>query len=179
MKLRIIGAIVALLVPFPALADCTDGACISLQKILDARSGNFSKIKGKPTLDQRGDPVWQATQPIAGLIGSCTINGRGENARYEYRCDSAPSQSIEDTKKLTAAVKAAFQAAEPNLLWLEDPQAAALGEIDGFHGTQGWYGGFSKNKTVAAKIEQVVSETTGSTTVVTVFAKPITRRDLK
>jgi hypothetical protein len=179
MKLRIIGAILALIVPFPALADCTDSTCASLQKILDARSGNFSKIKGKPTLDQRGDPVWVGTQPIAGLIGSCSIYRRGENARYEYRCDSAPSQSLDDTKKLTDAVKAAFQAADPNLVWLDDPQSMALGEIDGFHGTQGWYGGFSKNKTVVVKVEMIVSETTGSTTVVTVFAKPITRRDLK
>ncbi len=179
MKSQIVGAILALIVSFPAFADCTDETCASIQKILDARSGNFSKIKGKPTLDPRGDPVWEGTQPIAGLTGSCFINRRGENARYEYRCDSPASHSLDDTKKLTDAVKAAFQIAEPNLVWLDDPQAAALGEIDGFHGTQGWYGSFPKNKTVAAKVEMVVSETTGSTIVVTVFAKPITRRDLK
>ena len=179
MKLWIIGAILALIVPFPALADCSDPACVSIQKVLDARAGNFSRIKGKPTLDLRGDPVWEGTLPIAGLISSCSINRRGENRRYEYRCESAPLQSLDDTKKLVEAVKTAFAAAEPNLVWLDDPQAAALGEIDGFHGSQGWYGSFPKNKTVAAKIELVASETTGSTTVVTVFAKPITRRDLK
>ena len=78
MKLRFVVALFALLVSVPARADCSDEACSSIKKILDARSGNFAKIKGKPALDPRGDPVWEGTQAIAGLIDYCYINKRGE-----------------------------------------------------------------------------------------------------
>ena len=105
----------------PALADCTDEVCGSLQKILAARSGNFAKLKGKATVDPRGDPVWQGTQAIGGLINTCYVYKRGEGARYEYRCDSSgfgaePSQPPEKAKQIAEAVKAAFQAADPTLV---------------------------------------------------------------
>jgi hypothetical protein len=179
MKFRFVAAIVALTLPAPAYADCTDEACGSIQKILDARSGNFSKIKGKPALDPRGDPVLQGTQPIAGLMNACYIYKRGEGSRYEYRCETEPSQSLEEAKKVASVLKAAFQSAEPNLTWFEDPAVRALSEIEGFKGTEGWYGGFTKNKTVVVKIETIVSEGAGSINSITVFAKPLTRRDLR
>jgi len=98
MKLPIFVPIFALLFAVPAFADCGDDACRSIQKILEARSGNFSKIKGKPGLDPRGDPVWEGTQAIAGLINTCSINKRGEGSHYEYRCDSQASHSSEKAK---------------------------------------------------------------------------------
>jgi hypothetical protein len=170
---------VALILPVPAYADCTDEACGSIQKILDARSGNFAKIKGKPTRDSRGDAVWEGTQPIAGLMTNCTINRRGEGARYEYRCEAEAAPSPEQAKKIASLVKAAFKSAEPNIEWFEDPAARSLSDINGFAGTEGWYGGFPKNHTVAVKIETVVSGNFGGITAVTVFAKPLTRRDLR
>ncbi len=179
MPKLIIASLLALMLPGAAFADCTDDVCGSIQKILDARSGSFAKIKGKPTLDPRGDPVWEGTQPIAGLMQSCTINKRGEASRYEYRCDSAPSRSVEQTKKIAETAKAALQSADPKLVWFDDPAALALAEIDGFRGTEGWYAGYAKNKAMLAKVEVIVSGVTGCTAVVTVFAKPITRRDLK
>ncbi len=175
----IIASLLALMLPTAAFADCTDEVCGSIQKILGARSGNFAKIKGRPTLDPRGDPVWEGTQPIGGLIRSCAINKRGEASRYEYRCDSVPFRSAEEAKNVAERVKTAFQSADPELVWFDDPAAIALAEIDGFRGTQGWYAGYAKNKAMSAKVEVIVSESTGSTAVVTVFAKPITRRDLK
>jgi hypothetical protein len=172
-------ALAALLFALPARADCADDACGSIKKILEARSGNFSKIKGKPGLDPRGDPVWEGTQAIADLINHCTINKRGEGSHYEYRCESQESRSLENAKKIADGVKAAFQSADPMLVWFEDPAALALADIEGFHGTDGWYGGYAKNKAMLARIEIVVSDATGSTVVVTVFAKPLTRRDLR
>jgi len=179
MKLPIFVPIFALLFAVPAFADCGDDACRSIQKILEARSGNFSKIKGKPGLDPRGDPVWEGTQAIAGLINTCSINKRGEGSHYEYRCDSQASHSSEKAKKIAEGVKAAFQSADPTLVWFEDPAARALADIQGFHGTEGWYGGYAKNKAMLVKVESIVSDAAGSTAVVTVFAKPVTRRDLK
>ncbi len=175
----IIAALLALMLPSTAFADCTDDVCGSIQKILGARSGKFAKIKGKSTLDPRGDPVWEGTRPIGGLIQSCTINKRGEASRYEYRCESTPFRSADEAKNAAESVKAAFQSADPKLAWFDDPAAMTLAGIDGFRGSEGWYAGYAKNKTMSAKVEVIVSEATGSTAVVTVFAKPITRRDLK
>lgn len=179
MKLRFVVALFALLVSVPARADCSDEACSSIKKILDARSGDFAKIKGKPALDPRGDPVWEGTQAIAGLIDYCYINKRGEGSRYEYRCDSQASRSREKAKKIADCVMTALQSAEPQLVWFDDPAALALADIEGFRGTEGWYGGYAKNKSMLVKVEIVVSEATGSVTSVTIFAKPLTRRDLK
>jgi len=175
----IVASLFALMLPTAAFAECTDDVCSSIQKILGARSGSFAKIKGRPSLDPRGDPVWEGTQPIAGLTQYCYVNKRGEASRYEYRCDSVPSRSAEEAKKVAESVKAAFHSADPTLVWFDDPAAIALAGIDGFRGTEGWYAGYEKNKAMSAKVEVIVSEATGCTTVVTVFAKPITRRDLK
>ena len=168
----------------PALADCSDDVCDSLQKIFAARSGNFAKLKGKPATDPRGDPVWLGTQAIAGLIDACYVYKRGEGSRYEYRCDASgfgahTGQPAEKIIQIADGIKAAFQSADPNLVWFEDPASRALAEIDGFRGTAGWYGGYAKNKSMVARIEMVLSATTGNTAIVTVFAKPVTRRDLK
>jgi hypothetical protein len=184
MRLRLLVPMITVLIAAPAYADCADDVCGSLQKILAARSGNFAKLKGKTAVDPRGDPVWQGTQPIAGLINACYIYKRGEGARYEYRCDSSgfgtqPSQSAEKVKQIAASVKAALQAAGPTLVWFEDPASRSLADIEGFRGTEGWYGGYAKNKSMVARVEIVVSDTTGNATIVTVFAKPLTRRDLK
>ena len=86
MTRRLFVSVALLLLTGPAWADCSDDVCVSLQKILAARSGNFAKLKGKPTVDTRGDAVWQGTQPIGSLINTCYVYKRGEGARYEYRC---------------------------------------------------------------------------------------------
>jgi len=67
MKLRVLVAIVTLATAAPAFAECSDDLCGSIQKILAARAGNFSKFKGKPARDPRGDPVWEGIQEISGL----------------------------------------------------------------------------------------------------------------
>jgi hypothetical protein len=87
--------------------------------------------------------------------------------------------SSEKAKKIAEGVKAAFQSADPTLVWFEDPAARALADIQGFHGTEGWYGGYAKNKAMLVRVESIVSDAAGSTAVVTVFAKSVTRRDLK
>ncbi len=172
-----------LLLTGPAFADCADEVCGSLQKILAARSGNFAKLKGKATVDPRGDPVWQGTQVIGNLINTCYVYRRGEGARYEYRCDSsgfgAQPQSAEEAKRIAADVKAAFQAADPAVVWFEDPASRTLGDIEGFKGTEGWYGGYAKNKAMVVRVETVISSATGNATIATIFAKPLARRDLK
>ena len=60
--------IALLLLAGPASAECTNDVCVSLQKILAARSGSFAKLKGKPTVDTRGDAVWQS--PRLSHLGS-------------------------------------------------------------------------------------------------------------
>jgi hypothetical protein len=189
MRLRLLVAVFApflLLLPHatPAFADCADDVCGALQKILAARSGNFAKLKGRPTTDPRGDAAWAGTQAITGLIDTCYIYKRGEGARYEYRCDSSASgpqtsQPPERTKQIAASVKAALQAVDPALVWFEDPATRALADIEGFHGSEGWYGGYAKNKAMVARIEVVLSDAAGNAAIVTIFAKPLTRRDLK
>jgi hypothetical protein len=182
--LRLIAPALVLMLATPALADCADEVCGSLVKILAARSGNFSKLKGKATVDTRGDAVWQGTQAIGGLINTCYVYKRGEGARYEYRCDSSgfgtqPSQSAEQVKQIAATVKTAFQGADPAVVWFEDPASRALGEVEGFKGTEGWYGGYTRNKAMMVRVETIISSATGNATIVTVFAKPLVRRDLK
>jgi hypothetical protein len=182
-RLRLVVPALAVLLATPASADCTDEVCGSLQKILAARSGNFAKLKGKPTVDARGDAVWQGTQAIGSLIGTCYVYKRGEGARYEYRCDSsgfdAQPQSAEKARQIAADVKAAFQITDPAVVWFEDPASRALADVEGFKGTEGWYGGYAKIKAMVVRVETVISTATGNATIVTIFAKPLTRRDLK
>jgi len=117
------------------------------------------------------------------LINTCYVYKRGEGARYEYRCDSsgfgAQPQSAEQAKRIAADVKAAIQTADPAVVWFEDPASRALGDIEGFKGTEGWYGGYAKNKAMLVRVETIISTATGNVTIVTVFAKPLLRRDLK
>jgi hypothetical protein len=184
MKLRVLVAIFTLAAAAPAFAECSDDLCGSIQKILAARAGNFSKFKGKPGRDPRGDPVWEGTQEISGLIGACVIYKRGEGSHYEYHCETSglgtkPALTAERAKQIAARLKSAFQSADPKIVWFEDPAARTLGDIDGFQGTEGWYGGYAKNN-IMLKIEIVVTDAVaGSTTGVTIFAKPLMRRDLK
>jgi hypothetical protein len=181
-RLRLAAPALALMLATPALAECTDEVCGSLQKILAARSGSFGKLKGKPTVDARGDAVWLGTQAIGSLINTCYVYKRGEGARYEYRCDSsafgAQPQSAEKAKQIAADVKTAFQSADPAIAWFEDPASRALADVEGFKGTEGWYGG-SKNKAMVVRVETILSSATGNATIVTIFAKPLVRRDLK
>jgi hypothetical protein len=184
MTRRLFVPVAMLLLTGPALADCTDEVCVSLQKILTARSGNFATIRGKATVDTRGDPVWEGTQPIGSLINTCYVYKRGEGARYEYRCDSSafgaePHQSAEKAKQIATDIKAAFQAADPSVVWFEDPASRALADVEGFEGTEGWYGGYAKNKAMVARVETIISSATSNATIVTIFAKPLVRRDLK
>jgi hypothetical protein len=162
MTRRFFVPIALLLLTGPALADCTDEVCVSLRNILTARSLNFATIRGKATVDTRGDAVWQGTQAIRSLINTCYVYKRGEGARYEYRCDSSgfgaqPPQSAEMAKQTAADVKAAFQAADPAIVWFEDPASRALADVEGFKGTEGWYGGYAKNKAMVARVETIIS----------------------
>jgi len=181
--LRRLAPALALIVATPALADCADEVCASMQKILAARSGNFAKRKGKPTVDARGDQVWQGTQAIGSLIDTCYVYKRGEGSRYEYRCDSsgfgARPQSVEKAKQIATDIKAELQAADPAVVWFEDPASRALADVEGFKGTEGWYGGYTKNKAMVVRVEAILSTATGNATIVTIFAKPLIRRDLK
>jgi hypothetical protein len=184
MTRRVSVPVALLLLTGSALADCTDDVCVSLQKILTARSGNFAKLRGKATVDTRGDAVWQGTQPIGSLINACYVYKRGEGLRYEYRCDSSgfgaePPQSAEKARQIAADVKAAFQGADPAVVWFDDPASRALADVEGCKGTEGWYGGYAKNKAMVARVETIISNATGNVTIVTIFAKPLARRDLK
>lgn len=173
----------ALLVSAPAAADCTDDACLSIQKIIQARANNFSAFKGKAGVDPRGDNLWEGNQIIPGLIDYCYVYARGEGARYEYYCDASALGSkafvpFEKAKQIAERAKAAVQAADPKLVWFEDPNAQALAGIDGFQGSQAWYGGYSKDK-LTVKVELLGSENSNTTVGVKVFAKPLKKRDVK
>jgi hypothetical protein len=187
MKLRVLVPIFAVALSVPAFAECTDDVCGSIQKILAARSGNFSTIKGKPGHDPRGDPIWEGTQPIATLTNTCYIYKRGEGSKilshYEYHCEAPGAGATstltpEQVRQIADRLKAAAQMADPKIVWFEDPAARALGDVEDYHGTEGWYGGEAKNN-IMLKVETIVSAAVGSSAVVTVFAKPLVRRDLK
>jgi hypothetical protein len=187
MTFRILVAALALVLPSPAFADCADDVCDSIQKILAARSGNFAKIRGKPGRDPRGDAIWEGTQPIGKLISSCSIYKRGEGSRflshYEYHCEapgygSAEQLPLSVAKQIAERLKTAAQASDPKIVWYEDPAAGRLADVEGFKGTQGWYGGDAKTN-ITMKVEIVLSEAVGNTAAITVFAKPLVRRDLK
>jgi len=183
MKLRIFFVSVTLLFCAPAFADCVDTACGPIQKILQARSSSFSKLKGKPGVDPIGDPAWAGTQGIPGVTDHCYVYKHGEGRRYEYRCIASglateASASLEKARQIGERLKAVFQSADSKLLWFADPDALHLANIDGFQGTEGWYGGYSPKK-LAMKIKVIASRSTGSEVEVAVFAKPLARRDLK
>jgi hypothetical protein len=183
MKLRILALPVAILMSNAALADCGDAVCGSLQKIFQARSGNFAKLKGKPGVAPKGDPLWEGTQTIPGLLNYCYVYARGEGARYEYRCDAsalgeAASLSLQAAKQVAERVKSAFQSADPQFLWFVDPDAIALAKIGGFEASEAWYGGYAPNK-LAVKVAIFGSPSGASTVAATVFAKPLIRRDVK
>ena len=73
------------------------------------------------------------------------------------------------------------QHSKPPILrvWFEDPASRALADVEGFKGTEGWYGGYAKNKAMVVRVETVISSATGNATIATIFAKPLARRDLK
>ena len=153
-----------------------ENSCSTFRQFRQAEGQDRNRPTRRSDLD--------GTQPIAGLINACHIYKRGEGVRYEYRCDSSgfgtqPSQSAEKVKQIAASTKPALQAADPTLVWFDDPASRALADIEGFRGTEGWYGGYAKNKPMVARVEIVVSNATGNATIVTVFAKPVTRRGLK
>jgi hypothetical protein len=167
----------------PAFANCTDEVCGAMQKILQARSDNFAKFKGKPGVDPKGDALWEGTQTLTGLIDYCYLYKRSESSHYEYHCDSSglgtrAPQSLEKAQQIAESVKTAFQSADPKLLWFEDPTALALANVEGFQGTQGWYGGYAKKKNMV-RVEIVGSGSGDHIIRVSVFAKPLARRDLK
>ena len=182
MNLRIFFLTVTLLFSASAFADCVDTVCDSIQKILQARSSSFSKLKGKPGVDPIGDPAWAGTQAIPGVTDHCYVYKYGEGRRYEYRCiaelGTEASASLEKARQVGETLKAAFQSADSKLLWFADPDALNLANIDGFQGTEGWYGGYSPKK-LTMKIKVIGSNSTGSEVEVAVFAKPLARRDLK
>jgi hypothetical protein len=183
MNLRILALPFAILLSTAAFADCTDDVCGSVQKIFQARSGNFAQLKGKPSVAPKGDPLWEGTQTIPGLLNYCYVYARGEGAHYEYRCDTsalgnAASLSLEAAKRFAERVKSAFQSADPKLLWFVDPDAIALAKIDGFEASEAWYGGYAPNK-LAVKVAIFGSPSGGSTVTAAVFAKPLVRRDVK
>jgi hypothetical protein len=183
MNFRFLLALFVLLSSSPAFADCTDDACRAIQKILQARSGSFSALKGKPGRDRRGDPLWEGKQSIPGLIDHCYVYPSGEGSRYEYYCDAAglgadTSISLEKAKQIAEGLKTLLQSADPKLIWFADTAAFALANVDGFEGSEGWYGGYSKDK-LAVKVG-VFGPAPGNTTVfVKVFVKPLKRRDVK
>ena len=187
MMLRLLALLLALLFPVAAYADCANELCASIQKIFDARSGNFAKLKGAPGHAPRGDPFWQGTLTISGLLNYCRVYARGEGARYfsryEYRCDSSESGTaatlpLAEAKVLADRIKSAIQSADSKLVWFDDPDAGALAKIEGFEGSQAWYGGTAPSK-FEVKVAVFGSAAGGSSVAVTVFAKPLVRRDVK
>lgn len=173
----------ALLLSAPAFAQCSDDACRSIQKIIQARANNFSAFKGKAGLDPRGDPLWEGEQTIPGLIDYCYVYARGESTHYEYHCDASALGSktfvpLEKAKQIAESVKTAFQSADPKLVWFVDPNTQVLANIDGFQGSEAWYGGYSKDK-LTVKVEVLGSASSNTTVGVKIFAKPLKRRDVK
>jgi hypothetical protein len=179
----LVALVAAVAAATPAVADCTDDVCQSIQALLVARANNFAKLRGKPGVDPRGDAEWQGTQAIPGLIKYCFVYKRGEGAHYEYRCDSsnlgndAPLR-LEAARKIAATLKAAFQAADPKLVWFVDPAAADLATVEGFEGSETWYGGKARNK-ITAKVQIIGAGSGGHTVGISIFASDLSRRDVK
>jgi len=183
MKLRLFVLSFALVFTGTAFADCTDEVCGAVQKIFQARSGKFAKLKGKPGLAPKGDPLWQGTQTIPGMLGYCHVIARGEGSRYEYRCDSselgtAATLPLAEAKLIADRVKSAIQSADPKFVWFDDPGVGALAKIEGFESSQAWYGGAAPDK-LAVKVAVFGSTASSSTVTLTVFDKPLARRELK
>jgi hypothetical protein len=183
MTFRLLALVIALSFSTSAYADCTDDVCGALQKILQDRSGNFAKLKGKPSTAPKGDQGWEGTQPIPGLINYCFVYARGAGTPYEYRCDTSGLEDsgwlpVEVARKMTAKIKAAFQSADPKLTWYDDLTSLDLAKIEGFEASQGWDGGDAPNRLIA-KVSIFGSEATGTSVSVIVLAKPVARPEMK
>jgi len=135
----------------------------------------------------KGDPMWQGTLTIPGMLNYCYVFARGEGSRfwsrYEYRCDSselgsAATLPLGEAKLIADRLKAAIHSANPKLVWFDDPDAGALANVEGFEASQAWYGGTAPNK-LEVKVAVFGSAADSSTVTVTVFAKPLARRDVK
>lgn len=97
----------------------------SLARIMQARSSNFSELKGKSRPDDvRGNHVWDGKERPFSLF--CTVNeGNATASGYSYRCGHvrsslegpSPILSSEDAGQLYADIKAAFATAAPDLAW--------------------------------------------------------------
>lgn len=166
----------------PAFADCSDDVCVSLQKILQERSGNFAKLKGRPSAAPKGDQGWEGSQPIPGLMNFCFIYAR-EGAHHEYRCETSGLEgggwlAVDTARQVANALKTALRAADPKLVWFVDPDSFGLARISGFEASEAWYGGYAPNRLVA-KVSIFGSDSTGTTVGIIVFAKPLARSDLR
>jgi hypothetical protein len=182
MKFRLLALVPALTFSTSVYADCTD-VCNALQNILQDRSGNFAKLKGRPGTAPRGDRGWEGTQSIPGLINYCFVYARDSGAPYEYRCDAPDLEDVgwlpvETARKMAAKIKAAFQSADPKLIWYDDPASLTLANIAGFEASEAWYGGDAPNRLIA-KVSIFGSEATGSSVSVIVFAKPVAEPKVK
>jgi hypothetical protein len=183
MKIRLLALLTALSFSTSAYADCTDDVCRALQKIVQDRSGNFAKLKGKPSIAPKGDQGWKGTQSIPGLINYCFVYAPGSGAPYEYRCDAPDLEdvgwmSMETARKMAATIKVAFQSADPKLIWYDDPASFNLAKIAGFEASQAWSGGAAPNRLIA-KVSIFGSDAAGGAVSVIVFAKPLPEPKLK
>ena len=177
MRLRTVVFAMAFLFSAPAFAECTGNVCGAVQKLLEARSSNFAKFKGKPGIDPRGDTLWEGTYTIPGLMDYCYVYSRGESSHYEYHCEAAalgtqPSLPLERAKQIAETLKVAFQETDPKLVWLLDPAAYFLAKVEGFEGTEGWYGASPRTK-IDVRIKVVATGPDASMADMTVFAKPL------
>jgi hypothetical protein len=125
--------VVTLMFSAPAFANCTDEVCGAMQKILQARSDNFAKFKGKPGVDPKGDALWEGTQTITGLIDYCYVYKRGESSHYEYHCDSSglgtrAPQSLEKAQQIAESVKTAFQVSRSEIVVVRRPDRSCACE---------------------------------------------------
>jgi hypothetical protein len=183
MKHRFLALIIALSFPTSAYADCTDDVCRALQNILHDRSGNFTKLKGKPSAAPKGDQGWEGTQSIPGLINYCFVYARSSGGQNVYRCDAPDMEDVgwlplDTARKMAATIKAAFESADPKLIWYDDPASFKLSKIRGFEASEAWNGGDAPNKLIA-KVSIFGAEATGGAVSVIVFAKPLAEPELK
>jgi hypothetical protein len=183
MKVPLLTLLAALSLSTSAHADCSDDVCRALQKILLDRPENFTKLKGRPSAAPKGDQGWEGTQSIPGLINYCFVYARGSRAVYEYRCDAPDMEDVgwlplDTARKMAATIKAAFQSADPKLIWYDDPASVDLAKIRGFEASEGWNGGDAANK-LATKVSVFGSEATGGAVSVIVFAKPLAEPEVK
>ena len=172
-----------LLIATPALADCADDVCATLQRILQERSSNFAKIKGRPSTAPKGDLGWEGLQPVPGLFNYCFVYARGGESPYEYRCDASGLDgagwlSVDQARQIAEAVKTAFQSADAKLTWFIDGDSFALSKIAGFESSQAWYGGPAADRLIV-KVSVFGSDATGTSVSLIVFAKPLSGADVR